>query len=361
VSRPLVRSRVAIAIAAAIAVMGLGARGMAGDAPETGSETGLDRLWRAVERAIELAVAERGRRPPVPVTVAWRERRIASVDLGAPLLTLAAVDIDRDGRAELAALTTREVVLMTPAGKAMRQLGRAPLPGEPAAIRPRDPVGTLVVDARGAQLELLARTSEQVDGAAFVWRAGALQLERRVAGFPICPGGTAELAPGRNYFDGATMRWEGTALARFEPPATFFSAVCRGELGDPAGRPLWVTAVVDTERVAHLRCQAAQGECPPGPTQSGEQPSVGVAVEVGDIDNDGRPELLTTGDGPPGDRDRVSVYSIQGERVGRVFAKDFHAGVVGLAAGDLDGDGDRDVVVAVRFVGSHHVSFWTLN
>jgi hypothetical protein len=47
----------------------------AGDATSEGD--GLGGLWSAVRKAVELAVAERSRRPPVPVAVTWRERRIA--------------------------------------------------------------------------------------------------------------------------------------------------------------------------------------------------------------------------------------------------------------------------------------------
>jgi hypothetical protein len=325
------------------------------------ADDGLARLWRAVQVALDAAVAERSHRPPVPVAVTWRERRIASMDLGAPLLALAAADLDRDGRTELIALTTDSIILLGPAGKGLRELGRVALPGDPAAIRPRDPVGALSIDARGAAVELLARSSEMAEGVALTWQGGALREVRRLAGFPLCAGMQAELAPGRNYFESATVRWDERAPARFEPPATFFSAACRSDLIDPAGRPMVVTAVIDTDRVARVACRAVQGECPPGPAQGGDHAGVGWATEVADVDNDGSPEVLTTRGGAPGDRDRVSVYSHKGGRTARVFSKEFHAGVVGLVAGDVDGDGDRDVVVAVRFVGSRHVSFWSLN
>ena len=324
-------------------------------------EPGLAAALRAVLQAIDVAITERARRPPVPVAVTWRERRIASVDLGAPLLAVVGVDLERDGRVELAALTTREVVLLAPAGKAMRELGRAALPGEPAAIRPRDPVGTLAIDARAADVEILARSSERAEGVALAWREGGLRESRRVPGYPLCPELRADLAPGRNYFEAGTVRWDQGAMAAFEAPVSFFSAICRADLRDAAGRAMWVTAVVDSERVARLRCVAAHGECPAGPVGDGEYAGVGTAIEVADIDNDGNPEVLTTRGGAPGERDRVSVYSRRGDRTERIYAKEFRAGVVGLVAGDLDGDGDRDVVVALRFTGSHQVSFWTLN
>jgi hypothetical protein len=355
-SRPVWRAPLVMAAALAAA----SGSALAAD-PPVARDDGIAKLWREVWQAIELAVSERGRRPPVPVAVTWRDRRIASIDLGAPLLALAAVDLDRDRRAELAALTTRELVVLAPAGKGMRELGRIVLPGDPAVVRPRDPVGTLVADERGPQVELLVRSSELADGVALTWQGGALREVRRLAGFPLCPGGQGDLVPGRNTFDGATVRWDEKAPVRFDAPASFFSALCRPELSDPAGRSLAVAAVVDSERVAHMSCRSLEGECPAGPAQGGDYTGVGVALEVADIDNDGSPEVLTSRGGAPGDRDRVSVYSRQGERVSRVYSKEFHAGVVGLVAGDVDGDGDRDVVVAVRFFGSRHVSFWTLN
>jgi hypothetical protein len=357
------RGAAILALSAAIAVAGI-SKGAAAQPPSpatTEGEPGLATALRAVLQAIDVAITERARRPPVPVAVTWRERRIASVDLGAPLLAVVAVDLERDGRVELAVLTTREVVLLAPSGKAMRELGRAALPGEPAAIRPRDPVGTLAIDARAADVEILARSSERAEGVALAWREGGLRESRRVPGYPLCPELRADLAPGRNYFEAGTVRWDQGAMAAFEAPASFFSAICRADLRDAAGRAMWVTAVVDSERVARLRCVAAQGECPAGPVGDGEYAGVGTAIEVADIDNDGVPEVLTTRGGAPGERDRVSVYSRRGDRTDRIYAKEFRAGVVGLVAGDLDGDGDRDVLVALRFTGSHQVSFWTLN
>src|SRR5664279_1840988 len=46
----------------------------------------------------------------VPVVVKWKPTRLASEELGAPLVVLVAGDLRGDGREELYAVTTRDVI-----------------------------------------------------------------------------------------------------------------------------------------------------------------------------------------------------------------------------------------------------------
>ena len=364
------------ALGLAIAATTVTARATATGAVTATERRGLEALWRDITAAIDRAVADRARRPPVPVKVTWRERRLASLDLGAPLLALDAADLDGDGRAELVALTSQELLVLSAASAsgvasaasapAITMRARAPLGGEPAPIRPRDPVGSLVIERGGAEPILWARASERAEAAGLAWRAGALHPVGHRPGFPLCAGITAELVPGRNMLDGGTITRPpapaaSPAAAPLEPPAQFFTAACRDAV-DPTGAPLSLSGLVTTDRVLQVRCRTATGgACAPGPAQDRDYPGAGVAFELADIDSDGHPEVLVTRGGAPGDRDRVTVHARRGEKIEKVFAKDFHAGIIGLVAADIDGDRDRDVVVAVRFAGSTHVSFWTLN
>jgi hypothetical protein len=346
-----------------VAAWGLEQPARAGEPAGAARAQGLAEMWRSLGAAIDRAAEANRRRPPAPVPVTWRERRLASLDLGAPLLAVAAADLDGNGRAELIALTRRDLVVLAAGRSAMVERARAELGGEPAAIRPRDPVGLLLVDRRADEPIVWARSSDAADAVGFAWRRGQLAALERAPGFPVCPGGSVELAPGRNMFTGGTASWQPGAApgAPMELPAEFLAAGCRGAV-DPTGRPLSLTGVVDMARVLRVTCRAEGGAaCPDGPAQDRTYDGVGVAFELADIDSDGHPEVLVTRGGAPGDRDRVTVYSRRGDTIGKVFAKEFHAGVVAVVAADIDGDRDRDVVVAVRFAGSTQVSFWTLN
>jgi hypothetical protein len=331
-----------------------------------GAEAGgvLSQMWERVRAELERASAERepALEPPRPVTVRWRPRRLASIDLGAAPLALAAADLDGDGRAELVALTAHEVVVLAPQGRAgIGVLGRAALPEEPASLRPRDAVGTLVVVDEEDGAVVLARTSLQAEGAAYALRDGEVVTVRTAPSFPLCAGASAELSPGRNYFDAATAVGHVLAL----PPA-FYAAVCRRRMVDPAGRRLEASAVLDLDDALSVqtvvRCPRRDEACRAREPETWTIPEVGAAFELADVDGDGAPEAIVTAASAPGMSDRVTVYALRdGGEAEELARRTFSGGVIGVVAADLEGDATLKVVVAVRLLGSHRIDLWTLN
>jgi hypothetical protein len=108
------------------------------------------------------------------------------------------------------------------------------------------------------------------------------------------------------------------------------------------------------------RCTAANLGCQPAGKH--EYPAAGVAFDVADVDRDGRPELIYTGAGAPGDPDLIKVVSLgDDEKKQARLRKSFTAGgVAGVAISDVDGDGVHEVVFAVRIVGATRVDLWRI-
>ncbi len=339
-----------IAVAAVVAAP---AAALGGDAPAPNERTLSSRLWDAIRARLAEATAP-APVPPTPVDVRWRSRRIASVELGAPLLSLAAGDLDRDGTAELVALTSREVVVARrTSAKRVTIVARAPLPPSPAAPRSRDTVGALVIatDDAGAPI-VIARTSEQGTGGKWRLRNGALEQVGVIQGFPVCDRAVAGLFPGRNYFLGDSFAWTGEGDAP-AVPERFFSVACRGDLVDPSGRPQRAFGVVDVDGVVRVTLAAG------APVEVRNR---GAALALSDVDNDGSVELVTTTNRAPGRGGQVQVYSLRADGAVRVArSKKFTGGVAAVATGDIDGDGDRDVIAAVRLIGATRVDLWSLN
>jgi hypothetical protein len=378
-------------LAGAVVVVGLGAGVAFGSrppspfpptaAPEGGGGPGA--LWRAVAAAFDAASAEREPppKPPVAVPVKWKAKRVASLDLGAPLLALAAGDLDGDNKAEVVALTEKHVVVLRPAARGLGEITRAALPADPAPIRPRDPVGTLVVSGG----EILARASTRGRGARWKLDGKTLREVAPLPAYPLCADVTADLVPGRNYFAGGAPVSLRGAPAPGGPPvslrpgapapggtgdergfgAAFYITRCRDGIVDRTGRALRAQATVEpgggVAIVLETRCGSRDTACTARRDVRVE--GAGVAIELDDVDHDGTIELITSGAGAPGDADAVAVWSIGDAGVSKkpVFRRGFSGGVVGLGSGDIDGDGDGDVIAAVRLAGARKVDLWVLD
>ena len=89
----------------------------------------------------------------------------------------------------------------------------------------------------------------------------------------------------------------------------------------------------------------------------GEKFKGGVNVAVGDLDNDGSPDIVTgagAGGGP-----HVRVFGLDQRVKSQFFAynQKFTGGVF-VAMGDVDGDGLQEVVTGPGFGGGPHVRVW---
>lgn len=382
-------------------------------------------LWR---RTAELLGAASDARepplvPPTAIPVNWRARRISSVDLGAPLLAVEAADVDGRAPVELIALTTRELLIVQQRGRrTLIVRARAALPAELAVIRPRDPVGSLIVADidRDGQIEIVARSSERARGAIYRFTGGELaevSLDEpagpdrpggsgdsgprdedpadrenpagqpagdpaagraalsamidavQTGGYPLCLGKAGQLEPGFNVFSGViavpTIRQLVGPDVELAIPPRFYALRCRSDLRDPAGRALRVVGIAATDRTlslwAHKRCQRRDSSCREQPTATASVPDVGVAFELTDINRDGYPEIAVTAATPPGQPDEIVVLSWKSGRMARVFRRSFSAGVAGLTTGDIDGDGAPELIAAVRARRSTRIDVWTLN
>ncbi|MDX2089063.1 MAG: hypothetical protein SFX73_14495 [Kofleriaceae bacterium] len=295
------------------------------------------RLAAAVHEGLDQLIAARPPTlvPPVRVPVTWKAVRLGSLDLGAPLVAMAAGDVDGDGKAEIYAVTAHDLVAIGLATGKPKELARVPFGGEPAVQRPRDTVGTVIIDGR----DVIASVSTWGTELRASWNAKVFVGRPGDPGFLVCPGERLGLVPGRDHFGDVV--------------APLYGVRCRADLVDADGGALRVRgALVGTKlEVTVESCRS--GTCQPARKHAYKD--YGAAFELADIDRDGTPEVIVTGAGAPGDPDAVKVISVGKDDKKGVFRKTFNGGVAAIAV--VDGA----VVVAVRLLGSTRVDLWRLN
>lgn len=285
--------------------------------------------------------------PPKKLAIKWRLGKIGSIDLGGPLVALTAADLDGDRRAELYAVTPRDVVAIAVRGRRLEEIGRASFTGEPAIPAPRDVVGTAIVDD-GA---VVASSSSWARSLRVTWTKKGLIATAGPGGFAVCPGTVVQLLPGRNYFADPQV-----------PSVARYGARCRDGLVEPDGHPLRVRADLSLANKLGIvidRCAAVGLGC--ASISAAEYSNVGTAFELADVDRDGKPEVIFAGAGAPGDPDTLKVVTIGDDEKKPKLRKAFTAGgIAGITSGDLDGDGDEEVVAAVRIAGASRVDLWRI-
>jgi hypothetical protein len=333
-------------LAAVLPLLAIAGVARAGD-PAATPYSFLHDLVRDVRARIAAAIAARPPVlvPPTPVAVRYKLVRIGSFDLGAPLVALAGADLDGDGTGELYAVTSREVVAIAVRGRKLVELGRVAFAGEAAVPMPRDVVGTATVEGR----ELVASVSSWAKGMRVTWQGKALTATAGDAGFVLCPGERALLAPGRNYF--------GTEAAGY------YVARCSSGMVAADGTPIRTRSQLSLAgdlAIELERCTAHGVGCRPATRYA--YGGIGFAFDIADVDRDGTPEVIYSGAGAPGDPDVIKVVTLgDDDKKQAKLKKAFTAGgVAGIAVADLDGNRVQDVVAAVRLVGATRVDLWRL-
>ncbi|MCX5742739.1 MAG: hypothetical protein NT062_09605 [Proteobacteria bacterium] len=297
----------------------------------------LARLATAVQDRLDAAVMAHApvHVPPTQVAVTWKPVRLASVELGAPLLAIGGADLDGDGRGELYALTTREVVAFAMTGGRLVETGRAALVGELAVPRSRDAFGALRDEGATS---LVANASPIATPMRVTWKHQQLVVEAAPGVDPTCLGGAVQPTPGRNVL----------ALKDVGP---IYAARCR-ELVDAAGAPVVGKAILSAT-TAKLAVTILPGG------SAHEFTLVGATFELADVDRDGHLEVIIAGAGPAGDVDAVKVMTFPDDKP--VFRKPFTGGVVGITTLDEGVARPLAVIVAVRLVGATRVDLWRLD
>jgi hypothetical protein len=313
--------------------------GLALALPHTADAGIFQQLADQLHARVAAAIAGAALRPPVPVVVHWKARRIGTLDLGSPLVALAAADLDGDGKGELYAVTAREVIAISlggpgsGAGGKPHELGRVAFVGDPPAAVSRDVVGSATRDGKS----IVAAVSGYARRLRVHWRGGTLVGDPGAPGFELCTHETATLSPGKNFFG--------------DGPSAIYAMHCHDDLVDPTGHPLAVRGTVSTTGKLEVTVGAAHYEL------SG----VGVAFELADLDRDGRPEAIVSAAGAPGDSDAVKVVTLGGDDKKPMYKHAFAGGIAGLVAIDGDGDGVLEVIAAVRLAGATRVDLWRLD
>ena len=270
--------------------------------------------------------------PPVPVKVAWKPVRLGSLDLGAQLVTVEAGDLDGDGKGELYAVTQREVLAIGLDKKA-KILARTTYTGEPSTRLPRDLFGTAVIDSNA----LVAKCSGWASELRASWTGKSFSgtLGDASTGNLVCKDERLMPVAGRNHFG--------------DVASPIYDVRCR-TLVDPEGKPLAVRATLTAQKLVVTTS-----------AKTFELRDYGVAFALGDVDRDGKPEIVVTGASAPGDPDAVKVVTLGGDEKRGLFRKAFQGGVAGVAVVDGDGDGVTEVIAVVRLVGSPRVDIWRLD
>jgi MarR-like DNA-binding transcriptional regulator SgrR of sgrS sRNA len=220
-------------------------------------------------------------------------------------------DVDGDARTELV-LLRKDAVEIRRWNKVYQRfdlVATVPFTGPLASVRPRFIMGSVTVgDLDGdRKADILARISERRTAVQISYQGGRFSIRRHFGGYPLAIarlGGKTSVAigyplTGRAEYSGRGLGWKPRVRARMLMPMVFHNFKV-APWRTPRSKSGYVYAVVDSGSKLTLRRL-------PGGRLLQRLNGVGRAFAVGDLDGDGRPEVVTTTVRSFGSSDAISV------------------------------------------------------